>query len=138
LQHALLETATTFFDRTGVALEFDNGVPELQLPVGREVQVFHVVEEALANVCKHANARRVRLTLNHKGDGYEIVVEDDGVGMADPAAGDRAGVGHYGIAIMRERARRLGGELMMESAAGAGTRVRLQFPAEQRQDESTL
>jgi two-component system nitrate/nitrite sensor histidine kinase NarX len=138
LQQALLDTATTFFDKTGVALEFKNGVHELHLPVGREVQVFHIVQEALANVCKHANARRARLTLNHSGDGYEIVVEDDGVGIAaDPAAGDHGDVGHYGIAIMRERARRLGGELMLESAAGAGTRVRLQVPAEQAQTEST-
>ena len=139
LQHALLETATSFFDKTGVVLEFENGVRELHLPVGREVQVFHIVQEALANVCKHANARRARLALSHSGDGYEIVVEDDGVGIAaDHPAGDHGEVGHYGIAIMRERARRLGGELMLESAAGAGTRVRLQFPAEQPQTGSTL
>lgn len=139
LQHALGETAETFFDRTGVALDFSNRVPELHLPVGREVQVFHIVQEALANVCKHANARNARLTLERKDDGYEIAIEDDGVGMAaDPGAGERGDSGHYGIAIMRERARRLGGELMMESAEGAGTRVRLRFPAVQPQSESRL
>ena len=134
LQHALRDTARTFLERTGVALAFENGVPELHLPVAREVQVFHIVQEALANVCKHANARRARLTLSHKGDGYELMVEDDGVGMVDPSVGDRGEIGHYGIAIMRERAQRLGGELTMESVAGAGTCVRLRFPAEQRQN----
>ncbi len=87
LLHALQEMTETFLDRTGVVLEFANHVGELDLPVGREVQVFHIVQEALANVCKHANARRARLTLERKGAGYEIVIEDDGVGMTvDPAA----------------------------------------------------
>ena len=101
--------------------------------------MFHIVQEALANVCKHADARRARLTLAARGDGYEITVEDDGVGMpADVSAGERAETGHYGISIMRERARRLGGELTVDSAPGAGTRVRLYFPAVDQPTESTL
>ncbi len=139
LVHALGEMSESFLDRTGVALEFVNDVPDLSLPVGREVQVFHIVQEALANVCKHANARSARLCLARKDGGYEIVVEDDGVGMvADPAAGERGESGHYGIAIMRERARRLGGELTLQSAPGAGTRVRLYFPAVQPQTDEKL
>ena len=139
LVHALGEMSESFLDRTGVALEFSNRVPELHLPVGREVQVFHIVQEALANVCKHANAGHARLSLDRKDGGYEIAVEDDGVGMvADAAAVERGETGHYGLAIMRERARRLGGELTLESAPGAGTRVRLYFPAVQPQSEPRL
>lgn len=139
LLHALRETSEDFLDRTGIALEFANRVPDLALPVGREVQVFHIVQEALANVCKHANARHARLTLDRKDAGYEIVVEDDGVGLAPGvAAGERADAGHYGIAIMRERARRLGGDLTLESATGGGTRVRLYFPAMDSQSETAL
>ena len=139
LLHALQETSEKFLDRTGVALEFANGVPGLDLPVAREVQVFHIVQEALANVCKHADARHARLTLAPRDGGYEITVEDDGVGMAvDLAAGERGDAGHYGITIMRERARRLGGELTVDSAPGAGTRVRLYFPAVDPPTESTL
>ena len=138
LLHALQEMTETFLDRTGVALEFANRAPDLDLPVGREVQVFHIVQEALANVCKHANARRARLTLEGTGAGYEIVVEDDGVGMAADPNGERGEAGHYGIAIMRERASRLGGELTLDSAPGAGTRVRLYFPAMEPQTESGL
>jgi two-component system nitrate/nitrite sensor histidine kinase NarX len=79
------------------------------------------------------------LSLESREGGYEIVVEDDGIGMlADPAAAERGEAGHYGIAIMRERARRLGGELVLQSAPGAGTRVRLYFPAVQPQTEDTL
>ncbi len=91
LQHALAETAASFLERTGVALAFENGVPELQLPVGREVEVFHIVQEALANVCKHANARQARLALARTEDGYEIVVEDDGVGMPSDGRQCRTG-----------------------------------------------
>ncbi|MEO8676581.1 MAG: ATP-binding protein [Casimicrobiaceae bacterium] len=101
--------------------------------------MFHIVQEALANVCKHANARRARLTLAPKDGGYEILVEDDGVGMAaDPAAGERGEAGHFGIAIMRERARRLSGELTLDSSLGAGTRVRLYFPAVEPANEARL
>jgi len=144
LQHALAETAASFLDRTGVALAFENEVPELQLPVGREVEVFHIVQEALANICKHANARHARLALGRTDGGYEFVVEDDGVGMAadrgrnagaglaaDNVSGDYGEAGHYGIAIMRERAGRLGGELTMEAMGATGTRVRLRIPAVQ-------
>jgi two-component system nitrate/nitrite sensor histidine kinase NarX len=139
LVHALGEMSESFLDRTGIALEFANRAPDLHLPVGREVQVFHIVQEALANVCKHANARQARLVLERMDGGYEIVVEDDGVGMVDdPAAGERGEAGHYGIAIMRERARRLGGELTLQSTPGAGTRVRLYFPAVQTQTDEGL
>jgi two-component system nitrate/nitrite sensor histidine kinase NarX len=133
---ALADVSASFFERTGVALEFVNGAPNLELPVGREIEVFHIVQEALANVCKHANAKRVELRLHGRGGGYEIMVADDGVGMVlDAGAGEQWETGHYGIAIMRERARRLGGELKLESAPGAGTRVRLYFPAVQPQGD---
>ena len=138
LLHALQEMSETFLDRTGVALEFANRVGALDLPVGREVQVFHIVQEALANVCKHAHARRARLTLERKEAGYEIVVDDDGVGMTVDPSGERGESGHFGIAIMRERAFRLGGELTLDSAPGSGTRVRLYFPAMEPQTERGL
>jgi len=130
LRWALVEAAETFPARTGIALGFDSSVPDLQLPVGREIEVFHIVQEALANVARHANANRVHLTLDRVAGGYEIVVADDGIGIpADALDGELADSGHFGIAIMTERARRLGGELDIESAAGSGTRVRLHFPA---------
>lgn len=132
LRWALAKVAESFPDRTGVSLRFDCTVPDLQLPVGREIEVFHIVQEALANVTRHANATQVGMTLGGVAGGYEIVVEDDGIGMpAEAAGGDLADAGHFGIAIMSERARRLGGELTMDSAPDSGTRVRLRFPAAQ-------
>ena len=136
LLHALSETSERFLDRTGIALEFVNRVPDLCLPPEREIEVFHIVQEALANVCRHAHARNARVELTREGDDYLIVIEDDGVGMtAYPPAGDQDEPGHYGIAIMQERARRLGGKLVM-GAGTSGTRLELHFPAAAAQDEN--
>ncbi len=137
LVHALSETAEGFFDRTGVVLAFENRVPDFCLPADREIEIFHIVQEALANVCRHAHARRVELSLRRVAAGYEIAVVDDGVGMvAYPDALEPDDTGHYGIVIMRERARRLGGSLTLEKAQGAGTCIRLRFPAVQLDSEN--
>jgi two-component system nitrate/nitrite sensor histidine kinase NarX len=129
LLHALAETSERFLDRTGIRLEFVNRVPELCLPPEREIEVFHVVQEALANISHHAHAKHVTIVLTRDEDGYVVVVEDDGVGMtAYPAADDLDDTGHYGLAIMQERARRLGGNVVLRPAA-PGTRVELHFPA---------
>ena len=141
LLHALGETAATYHDRTGVQLEFHNRAPELSLPVEHEVQVFHIVQEALANVSKHAGARHARLSLDRKRGHYEITVDDDGMGIAAAAVpGADASVAvpasHFGIDIMRERARHLGGDVDVLPAPGGGTRVRLRFPAADLQCEA--
>jgi two-component system nitrate/nitrite sensor histidine kinase NarX len=129
LLHALTETSERFLDRTGIALEFDNGVPDLCVAPEREIEIFHIVQEALANICRHAHAKHARLALARDGDGYVITIEDDGVGLgAYPPPADQDEPGHYGIAIMQERARHLGGSLSATSA-GQGTRIELHFPA---------
>jgi two-component system, NarL family, nitrate/nitrite sensor histidine kinase NarX len=129
LLHALTETSERFLGRTGIAVEFVNRVPDLCLPPEREIEVFHIVQEALANICRHAHAGHAKIELARADDGYVIAIEDDGVGMSAYAGSDdRDSVGHYGIEIMHERARRLGGRL--ELCAGApGTRLVLHFPA---------
>lgn len=134
LVHALAETAEGYFDRTGVTLTFDNRIPGFCLPADREVEIFHIVQEALANVCRHARARHVDLRLDRAPGGYECAVVDDGVGMgAYPETDDG---GHFGLAIMRERALRLGGRLTIDQAPGAGTRVRLFIPADHPPSET--
>ncbi len=136
LLHALADTTEHFFDRTGVALEFVNRAPDMCLPPEREIEVFNIVQEALANVCRHAHAKNAKLALARGDDGYVILIEDDGVGMAAyPPNRDQDESGHYGIAIMQERARRLGGKLVLGNAS-PGTRVELRFPAELVQAEA--
>jgi two-component system nitrate/nitrite sensor histidine kinase NarX len=137
LAHALREVSEVFPDRTGIALAFADRVPELCVAPEREIEVFHIVQEALANVCRHAHASSARVTVEHGDAGYQVVVEDDGVGMAAYAVGSGSDdAAHYGLSIMRERAHRLGGELVVEGVATGGTRVRLNFPATEPRSET--
>ena len=137
LAHALHETSAHFLDRTGIALAFDNRVPDLCLPPEREIEVFHIVQEALANVARHAHATSALLRLTRTGNDYRVVIEDDGVGLsAGSSAAGQDDSGHYGIAIMRERAHRLGGNIVMGRTGEAGTRLELTFPATPSWDEA--
>ncbi len=129
LVHALENTARTFHDRTGVALRIENRARDLKLPAEQEAQVYQIVREALANVIKHAGASNARVVIERNAAAIRVSVEDDGSGAliarrrSDAAAGE-----HYGLEIMRERARRIGGRLRIESAPGKGTCVRLSIP----------
>ncbi len=121
---ALQALATRFGMRTGIALQVDNRMPQLHLPGRDEAEVYHIVQEALANVERHARARHGWLSVEPTLAGAEFRVEDDGVG-ATAATGEP---GHHGLAIMRERAQRLGAELTVSQRRGGGTLVRLALP----------
>ena len=125
LLHALKGIADEFTDRTGIALEFVCGVPDLGLSVEQEVQIFHIVQEALANISRHAQARQARLTVRRGDRQLEVLVEDDGRGLAGGAV---AGDSHFGLGIMKERAQRLGGTIAIGPRASGGTRVCLTVP----------
>lgn len=126
--HGLHERVQALAVRSGITASLDNAVGELALPAALESQLLHIAGEALANVERHAHAAHAWVVLRACGGGLELCVEDDGAGLASGAS--RAG--HYGLQIMAERARRIGGELAVEARAGGGTAVRLRFavPAE--------
>ncbi|MBI2311571.1 MAG: GAF domain-containing protein [Betaproteobacteria bacterium] len=134
LLHALRDMVEKFHDRTGILLDYSNDAPDLHLGVDQEVQVFHIVQEALTNVAKHSRARHARLRISMKGDRYEFAVEDDGKGIPLEAPGEgglltESQYARFGLNIMKERAQRLGGEIRIETVKGKGTRVSLSFPA---------
>jgi two-component system nitrate/nitrite sensor histidine kinase NarX len=127
LLHALAGAVETFGRASGAELDFVNTLPRLALSPEGESQVFHIVQEALSNIARHAAARHAWLHMGSAGDGLaEILVEDDGAGLPRPAP---CGGAHYGMDIMRERARRIEGTLEVGPRPGGGTRVRLVFPA---------
>jgi len=129
LVHALDASARQFRDSTGAGLDFVNELPDLKLAPDEEAQVFHIVQEALSNIARHASAHHAWLQLAAApAGGVEIVIEDDGAGLPATGAG---GGSHYGVEIMLERARRLGGTLEIGPRQGGGTRVRLAFPKPQ-------
>lgn len=121
-----------FGQRTGARVLFQNNCRPLDLPAAVELQVTRIVQEALANIGKHARAHTVRVLLTRASGGdYLLLVEDDGVGFGTSSPGASLGE-HIGLAIMEERARRIGAELRIESEPGEGTRLELQFSGERR------
>ena len=125
---AIEEMVMRFEEETGIATYFQNDCGEVILAPAKEIQVFRIIQEALANVRKHSDAHTARILLhNEGGDTYHLLIEDDGLGMAPVSSTVRGE--HVGIAIMRERADRLAGTLQIESEAGEGTRVSLMFSA---------
>lgn len=104
-----------------VALDFDAAGA---LPEETERLFAAVLREALRNIELHAAATQVRVALRKEEGGVTLLVEDNGTGF-DPAA---PAPGHFGVTGMRERAGLAGATLTIESAPGAGTRVRLQAP----------
>jgi len=127
LLHALLALQAGYRERTGIELVLDPRVGDLNLSVDQELQVFHVVQEALANVAKHSHARMAQVHIEPAHDRLVIVIEDDGAGLLPTAAAGN-GAAHFGLEIMRERAQRLGGSLNIHAADGGGTRVQLSIP----------
>ncbi|RZL29769.1 MAG: hypothetical protein EOP35_24975 [Rubrivivax sp.] len=87
------------------------------------LQVLRLIQEAMTNVIKHAQARTLTLAANQAGDALEVRIEDDGCGF--DAAAVRAG---QGLASMRQRARALGATLSWHSTPARGTCVRLRLP----------
>jgi len=135
LLHALQGIADGFFDRNGISLEIRNTVPHLNLSDDQEIQVFHIVQECLANIAKHSMARHAAVAINKTPGGLEFVIEDDGLGMLAPSvstivttAKELTSSGHFGLEIMQSRAQRLGASLEVGDNAGGGTRVRLLLP----------
>lgn len=104
------------------------GLSSSRLPSAIEVTVYRIVQEALNNVVKHAEAHKARIRIGLHTDDIEVVVEDDGRGFLKQPNRKLAADGHFGVAGMTERATLLGGSLVVESKPGAGTLVRARLP----------
>jgi two-component system nitrate/nitrite sensor histidine kinase NarX len=122
---ALGKLVERFNQETGIAAFFQPDCLKTDLDTNQEMQALRIVQESLANVRKHAQAHTVRVLLRCRGpDTYLILVEDDGIGFEGAAPKGNPGE-HIGLSIMEERARRIDGELSIESEPGEGTRVEL-------------
>jgi signal transduction histidine kinase len=102
---------------------------EPRLSPQSEVQLLRIIQEALANVRKHASATRVSVRLTLDAAHVAAVIEDDGAGF-DPEALGRTALPRFGLATMRERAEAIGGSLTIDAAPGRGTRVIVRIPLE--------
>ena len=129
IETALRATLSKFEHQTGMAATLAMSGHGLPLPPDVQIQVLHMVQEALSNVRKHANARRVALRVE-RHPRWRFEVQDDGIGF-DAAQVPPDSV-HVGLGIMRERAQRIGAVVQVHSQAGQGTRVCIELPSSPR------
>ena len=123
---ALREVIAEFERRTGVGATVQGELAGVELSANAQIHVLQIVREALTNIEKHAFARSVAVDLRRGSDGsFGVSIEDDGVGIATATSPAQ----HFGLDIMRDRARLLGGSIAIERRSGRGTRVSLQVPA---------
>ncbi|MDE2002751.1 MAG: type IV pili methyl-accepting chemotaxis transducer N-terminal domain-containing protein [Betaproteobacteria bacterium] len=125
IEPALRTTLRKFEHQTGLATHFSTGGHGMPLDPDRQVQVLHVIQEALSNVRKHAAARQVWLDVRQAPQ-WRFIVRDDGHGFAARDAVDET---HVGLRIMRERAARIGAQVEVKSAPGGGTSIVLTVPS---------
>jgi two-component system nitrate/nitrite sensor histidine kinase NarX len=125
IEPALRSTLQKFEHQTGLPTHLHIEGQGLPLPADVQVQVLHVVQEALSNVRKHAAAREVWVDVQ-EGPDWQVAVRDDGRGFsAADAVPDET---HVGLRIMRERARTIGAQVQVRSKPGTGTEVVLSLP----------
>lgn len=110
-----------------IAAEFHStGLDAERLPAAIETNLYRIAQEALNNVFKHANTKRVDVIVERRDHHVVLIVEDNGSGFIDEArAKDSSGMGLIG---MRERAALIGGSVEIESASGEGTTIFVRVP----------
>ncbi|HRD48819.1 MAG TPA: type IV pili methyl-accepting chemotaxis transducer N-terminal domain-containing protein [Candidatus Contendobacter sp.] len=123
------EVAREFSRRGPVPVDLDCASWQCKLKPNEQIHVMHIIREALNNAVKHAHASRITIQLSTPDSGEAIItVSDNGVGL--PVNPEREN--HFGLSIMRERARYLGGTLDLQPQPAGGLRVQLRFaPAAQ-------
>jgi signal transduction histidine kinase len=126
LPQALEELTGRLGEKTGLHAEALVTGTARPLPAHVEEALLRIVQEALANVRKHAAAARVTLTLSFLDDVTMLDVHDDGVGFDHAAT---VAAGGLGLRAMAERVAALGGSLAVESAPGEGTTIAVEVPA---------
>jgi len=124
LATAVERLADTFRDSTGMRVDVETRLGEVRLPPEVETALYRIVQEALANIVKHAEATHVSILLTRKDFSVAAVVEDDGKGFDETDTGDDV----LGIVGMRERVGLVGGRLAIESGSGSGTTVAAEVP----------
>lgn len=119
---ALERLRDTFAEQTGMRVDLESQIRE-RLPTDAETALYRIVQEALTNIVKHAQASTVSIVLARSGGSVTAVIEDDGRGFSLDGTSD--GLGLLG---MGERLALLGGKLKVESSLGAGTTIVAEVP----------
>ncbi|WP_304224788.1 GAF domain-containing sensor histidine kinase [Gracilinema caldarium] len=120
-EHAI----NSFAGKTLIPVEADIEL-NAEIPLTVKIAAYRILQETLNNIAKHAKARKVTIELKGDGEGFSLMLQDDGKGFA-PSHGYNGG---QGLSIMEERARLAGARLTIDSEPGKGTRVFFKWPGE--------
>lgn len=115
------------FLQQGLAMEviLETEPDDVDLPEQVETEVYYILREGLANVTRHSQASRVDLHLIQKDRRLEGEIQDNGAGMNLAVAEQGEGLG---LQSMRERIKKIGGELFIKSSPGSGTKISFSVP----------
>jgi signal transduction histidine kinase len=132
----LAEALESFTDEVGrdSHIRFHRDVQNIELPAPIALLVFHIAREGIMNALKHADPTDVSVTVAQEGEDIVLRLRDNGAGFDSAAPGPE---GHYGMAMMRERAKVGGGTLEVQSAVGDGTTITVRFPIALLQPEQS-
>ena len=130
----LAEALESFTDEVGrdSSIRFHRDVEDIQLPAPIALLVYHIAREGVMNALKHAQPRDMWIAVREVDDDIVLSLKDNGVGFDTSAPGPE---GHFGMAMMRERAQVGGGRFEVESAPGEGATITVRFPTSLLQQE---
>lgn len=124
LGEALKNTLDEFSERSGIAITYSNRIGSCRPSPNAEIHLIQILREALSNIIRHADATQASVSLSCDQDGIvELAVEDNGIGI--DLESDM--MQHYGLPIMKERAKWLGGDLSITELDEGGTRIAVSF-----------
>lgn len=128
LMAALLWYTEKFANRTNIPITInDYNLNDFRLPRDVELGLFRIAQEALTNVAKHTQASQTAIELKDQNGYIIMTIRDNGIGF-DPRMVSVGHDQHWGLAIMRERARVINASFTIKSAPGKGTKITLRVP----------
>ena len=130
----LAEALESFTDEVGrdSGVRFHREIEDVSMPAPIALLIYHIAREGLMNALKHANATDMWVVVREEGEFLELQLRDNGSGFDTSAPGPE---GHFGMAMMRERAQVGGGTFEVFSVPGQGTTITVHFPTALLQQE---
>lgn len=126
LKNALLTTVQQLEERSDMDVKLHYDVNDTPLAPHEEVHLLQIIREASQNAINHSQGQTLHIRLDQENDTIHLAIEDDGVGLPEEAEK----LNHYGLAIMHERSRHLGGILQFRQLPSGGTGVYFSFSPE--------
>lgn len=125
LERRLRDELEIFCNRTGFKLDFQCAISSHNLPGSIEHELYFTLREGVLNAVRHSRASELHLSITQNDKRCEARLRDNGVGFTVAAS---EGSNHYGLKGMKERIRKVGGELSMQTAPGKGTEIVITVP----------